>query len=101
MGHSLNRPLIPGQESNLAESKLCLYWDRIRDLPDKVKGRVEVICYGRNVPVDVLKYVKLHIKRLRRVFILAKSGLPMQVKGAAVRINLKKSARPKRCPQPK
>ena len=54
MDHSLNRPLIPGQESNLAESKLRLYWDRIRDLPDKVKGGVEVICYGRNMPVDIL-----------------------------------------------
>ena len=100
-GHSLNHPHVPGHESYLAETKLRLYWDRIRDLPDKVKGGIEVIRFGENVPPDVLKYVQHHIKRLRRVFESAKSGLPLRVNGDSVRINLKDNAHPKRCPQPK
>ena len=59
---------IPSHECYLAENKLHLYWDRMKDLPDKVKGGIEVIRYGENVPHDVLEYVKHHIKRLRRVF---------------------------------
>ena len=97
-GHSLNHPHVPGHESYLAETKLHLYWDRIRDLPDKVKGGIEVIRFGDNVPPDVLKYVQHHIKRLRRVFESAKSGLPLRVNGDSVRINLKDNAHPKRCP---
>ena len=100
-GYSPFQPHVPGHECYLAENKLRLYWDRMKDLPDKVKGGIEVIRYGENVPRDVLEYVKHHIKRLRRVFESAKKGIPMRVNGPPVRINLKDDAYPKRCPQPK
>ena len=60
----------------------------MKDLPDKVKGEIEVIRYGENVPRDVLEYVKHHIKRLRRVFESAKKGIPMRVNGPPVRISI-------------
>ena len=95
-------PTIPGaQEVYLSESKLRVYWDRVRDIPKKVKGGIEVIRYGPNVPMGVLKYVRHHIKRLRRVFESNTNGIPMAVKVDPVKIRLKPNARPKRCPQPK
>ena len=73
----------------------------MRDIPKKVKGGIEVIRYGENVPPHVLEYVKRHIKRLRRVFESCTNGIPMQVKVDPVKIKLKPNAKPRRCPQPK
>ena len=45
-------------EINLSERKLRLYWDRVSDLPDKVKGGIEVIRFDADTPKDVLKWVQ-------------------------------------------
>jgi hypothetical protein len=91
----------PDHEINLSEKKLRLYWDRIRDLPEKEKGGIEVIQYHPDIPPDVLAWLKQNLERLRRVFESARDGLPLRVKGEPVKINIKPDARPKRCPQPK
>jgi hypothetical protein len=86
---------------NLFKRKLRLYWDRVSDLPDKVKGGIEVIRFDANTPKDVLKWVQDNLVRLRRVFESAKHGIPLKVKGDDIKIGLKQSAIPQCCPQPK
>ena len=76
------------QEIFLSENKLRLYWDRISDLPDKVKGGIEVIRYQPDTPSDVLAWLKKNIKRLRHVFESAKSGIPLRMNGDPVKIRL-------------
>jgi hypothetical protein len=88
-------------EINLSERKLRLYWERVSDLPDKVKGGIEVIRFDADTPKDVLKWVKDNLVRLRRAFESAKHGIPLKVKGNDVKVRLKQTATPQRCPQPK
>ena len=78
-------PSIPGDhEVYLSESKLRVYWDRVRDIKSKVKDGIEVIRFGKNVPEAVLKYIKKHILRLRRVFESADSGVARSVAPSSI-----------------
>lgn len=88
-------------EVYLSESKLRLYWDRTRDLPDKVKSGIESIRFGKDVPKDVREWVMKNVLQLRHFFESNTNGIPLLVKGDPVRINLKADANPRRCPMPK
>ena len=88
------------QEAFLSESKLRLYWDRVRDLPEKVKGGIEAIRYSEDAPQNVVTYVKDAMIRLRRVFESATEGIPLEVKSEPIELHLKPNAVTKRCPQP-
>jgi len=37
----------------LSESKLSLYWDRVKDIPPKTKGTIETIVTGPDVPQGI------------------------------------------------
>ena len=87
-------------ESHLAENKLRLYWDRVRDLPVKAKKGIEGIRYSPDTPEKVLAWVKSEVCRLRRVFESAKHGIPLKIKGDDVKLNFKPNVTYKRCPQP-
>jgi hypothetical protein len=91
----------PDHEIYLSEKKLRLYWDCIRDLPEKEKGGIEVIRYHPDTTPDVLAWLKQNLEHLHRVFESARDGLPLRVKGEPVEIILKPDTCPKRCPQPK
>ena len=88
------------QEGFPSESKIRLYWDRVRDLPEKVKGGIEAIRYSEDAPQNVVTYVKDAMIRLRRVFESATEGIPLEVKSDPIRLHLKPNAVTKRCPQP-
>jgi hypothetical protein len=92
---------IVGNEVNLSETKLRLYWDRVKDLPDKKKGGLEAMRFDADTPKDVLEYLHVNLRRLRRVFESAKHGIPLKVKGDDVMLNFKHNAFPQKCPQPK
>ena len=88
------------QEAFLSELKLRLYWDRVRDLPEKVKGGIEAIRYSEDAPQNVVTYVKDDMIRLRRVFESATEGIPLEVTSDPIRFHLRPNAVTKRCPQP-
>ena len=61
-------PSIPGaHEVYLSESKLRVYWHRVRDIKSKVKGGIKEIRFGENVPQDVLEYMTKSFLRPRGI----------------------------------
>ena len=75
-------------ETYLSENKLRLYWDRTRGIPDKARSGIESICYGKDIPNNVLDWVKKNLVRLRRAFESNTDGIPLLVKGEPVRVKL-------------
>ena len=52
----------------LSESKLSLYWDRVKDIPPKSKGTIETIIVGPEVPQRIKTLLLKRLKPLRFVF---------------------------------
>ena len=48
----------PDHEIHFFKKKLCLYWDRVHDLPEKTKRGIEVIRDHPDTPSDVLEWLK-------------------------------------------
>lgn len=88
-------------EVYLSENKLCLYWDRVCDLPSKRKGGIEAIRFGSDVPERVRAWVTRNLVRPGRIFEGATDGISLLVEGDPVKLRFKSNAASKRCPQPK
>ena len=85
----------------LSESKLSLYWDRVKDIPSKSKGTIETIIVGPKVPQRIKTLLLKRLKPLRFVFESAENGIPLLWKWPAYKIPLKANAQPRRCPEPR
>ena len=88
------------QEIHLAQKLLRTYWERTKDLPPKIKGGIETIQIGPDVPAWCAQEVRRLCEKHRRIFESAKDGCPLPVKGGTCRIDLKPDAKFKRCPEP-
>ena len=87
-------------EIHLAQKLLRTYWERTKDLPPKIKGGIETIQIGPDVPAWCAQEVRRLCEKHRRIFESAKDGCPLPVKGGTCRIDLKPDAKFKRCPEP-
>ena len=88
------------QEVHLAQKLLQTYWTRTKDIAAKIKGGIETIKIGKQVPKHVQDEVRSLCKKYRHVFESAQDGCPLAVKGGLCRIELKPGARFRRCPEP-
>ena len=101
-GDHMSAPLHPDDEQQcfMHAHKLRLYWERTRDLPDKVHGTVESIDIDDRCPPEVRKRIRKFCEARRHVFEHAACGKPLQVKWPLHKIQLKEGAKPRRVPEP-
>ena len=81
--------------------KNSLYWDRVKDIPPKIKGNIETIVTGPDVLQRIKALLLERLKPLHFVFESAENGIPLLWKLPANKIPLKADAQPRRCPKPR
>ena len=88
------------EECYLAQSKLRLYWDRVKDLPTKPRSGHTDINFNPDCPKPVQKRVEVAVGEMKGIFNDGQKGMPRAARGGAVHIRLKADAKPRRCPEP-
>ena len=88
-------------ECYLVRDRLYTYYERTKDLPDKVPGNHSTVVIDKTVPAAETKRVYDAIIKHKRVFDEGLGGLPLAVSGGEVHITLKDNCVPQRCPEPK
>ena len=63
--------------TDLAQRLLASFWERNKDLKDKVKPGIEAITFGPDVPPHIRAAVETIIRKHRRVFESAADGCPL------------------------
>ena len=84
----------------MARNKLRLYWERTREIPDKIQGGIEAIKIDDRCPIGIRKRVLAAIQKHRRVFEEGIGKMPLAVAGGLVHLGLKSDAKARRCPEP-
>jgi hypothetical protein len=102
IGEWLHHDWTPEDENEcfLAQKKLRLYWDRVKDLPAKARSCHTDVTISPKCPPKTRICVEKAIEETKGVYNDGQEGMPRAVKGEEVKIRLKPDAKPKRCPEP-